>query len=96
MRLVDTVSAYVTEQDPAESVHAAMNGMKLPVELLVVKVTSPDGEEPFTVAVHVVNLPTVVEDGEHVTEREVEALTLRVNTADEEDAPCGEPVMVSM
>ena len=74
MRLELDVSAYVTEQAPDESVHVADDGVKVPVELLVVKVTSPDGDDPVTVAEHVVNLPTFTDDGAHETDAEVGAL----------------------
>ncbi len=74
--------------------------MNVPVVLLVVKETSPDGEAPVTVEVHVVNLPTFIEDGEQETETEVDAfvelgaVTVRVNTAEGEEAPAGEPAIV--
>lgn len=54
----------------------AVEGVKAPVELLVVKVTSPEGYEPVTVTAHVVNLPTFTEEGEHETDTAVEALAI--------------------
>ncbi len=54
--------------------HFAVEGEKAPVELLVVKVTSPEGDDPVTVTAHVVNLPTFTEEGEQEAETEVEAL----------------------
>lgn len=64
-------SAYVTEQLPGDRLHVPLEGVKDPVELLDVKDTVPDGEEePVTVAVHVVNLPTLTDDGEHESVRD--------------------------
>ena len=74
MRLELDVSAYVTEQDPDESVHVADDGVSVPVELLVVKVTWPEGDDPVTLAEHVVNLPTFTDDGAHETDTELEDL----------------------
>ncbi len=51
--------------------HLAAEGVKAPVELLVVKVTLPEGDEPVTVTAHVVNLPTFTDEGEHESEMEV-------------------------
>lgn len=67
------------EHAPADSVHVEVEGVKAPVELLVVKVTSPEGDDPVTVAEHVVNLPTFTAEGEHETETAVVAFatTLR-------------------
>ena len=51
-------------------------------------------------AVQVVNLPTFIEEGEHVTETEVVdlpglgAVTVTVKTADEEGKPPGMPEIV--
>jgi len=56
--------------------------VKTPVELLVAKVTAPDGDEPVTVTEHVVNLPTFTEDGEHETVTDAEALATTLNEAE--------------
>jgi hypothetical protein len=51
----------------------AVEGVKDPVELLVVKVMSPVGDDPVSVTAHVVNLPTFTDEGEH--EREMDVCT---------------------
>ena len=82
MRLELDVSAYVTEQDPDESVHVADDGVSVPVELLVVKVTWPEGDDPVTLAEHVVNLPTFTEDGAHETVTVVEVFATMFSEAE--------------
>jgi hypothetical protein len=62
-------SVYVTEQEPAERVHALEE--KYPDELLELKETVPDGEVPLTVALQVVGEPPFTEPGVHETEVEV-------------------------
>ena len=81
VRLEDAArtGAKVAEHAPDESVHVAVEGVNAPVELLVVKVTSPEGDEPVTMTAHVVNLPTFSEEGEHVTEVGVEAIATTFN-----------------
>ncbi len=60
--------------------HVAIEGVNAAtVELLVVKVTSPEGDEPDTVTVHVVNLPTFIEGGEHKTDTAAEALAITLS-----------------
>ncbi len=47
----------------------AVEGVKAAADdLLVVKDTLPEGDEPVTVAAHVVNLPTFTDAGEQETE----------------------------
>jgi hypothetical protein len=41
--------------------------VKCPVPVFVARVTAPEGEDPVTVTVHVVKLPTCVVLGEHDT-----------------------------
>src|SRR2546426_207209 len=73
VRFEVAASAYVTAHAPAERAHRVV--VKVPVELLDEKSTSPDGERPVTFALHVVNLPTSIEEGEQETDTDVEALT---------------------
>src|SRR5712692_2923017 len=68
------MSVYVTEQFPPRSVHLALVGVNVPLELLVEKVTSPDGVSPVAVAVQVVNVPTWRDVAEHDAERDVVVL----------------------
>ena len=69
-----------------------------PFEPTTENVTSPVGEEPVTVAVQEDELPIVAEPGEQTTPTEVLAgpttFTVRVNTAEGEEVPLGEPAMV--
>ena len=61
------VSVYVTGQVPEVSEHWPFDGMKCPVVLVVESVTVPVGNEPFTVTVQLVKVPTSAVSGEHET-----------------------------
>jgi hypothetical protein len=79
-------SEYWTEQLPPERVHS--DGLKLPPGLVVAKSTTPEGLFPLTVAVHTVVPPSVIDEGEQVTEVEVGSETgvgeTTVNSVDPE------------
>ena len=62
---MDDVGVYETEHAPEERLQE--EGENVPAPLLD-HVTVPVGEEPVTVAMHVVDEPTITDDGEQLTE----------------------------
>lgn len=86
------VFVYVREQPAPDSVQYPLEGVKEPLELVVVKPTRPEGDEPATVAVHVVNFPTSIEEGEQETDIDADAITVIPTVVGVVVRPGGEPV----
>lgn len=67
-------SVYVTEHRPVDSAHSPLEGLKVPVPLVEVKLTVPPGESPPTTAAQLIGESTGVDEGWQLTDVVVEAL----------------------